>query len=121
MQGSLPPTPRAETPDGAGAPAAPVEGREALEARVDLKGRSLRGHGFAMARHAARAVAPSVPAVAAVLVARFLEGGDPSAGYAIVELVLCVVATVVATYALECDLLREAVGYLQGRKPLTVG
>jgi O-antigen/teichoic acid export membrane protein len=70
--------------------------------------------GFRMLPHALRAVAPSVPAVALVLVARALLD-DRSLGIALGELVLYLAVTLAATLYLERDLLREVAGYLGGR------
>jgi O-antigen/teichoic acid export membrane protein len=70
-------------------------------------------HGFGMTRHFARAIAPSVPAAAAVLLIRLvLPGGESLAG-ALGEVALYGVVTVAATWALERDLLREIRGYLR--------
>lgn len=68
---------------------------------------------FALLPHTARAMAPVVPAVAAVLAARMLEGGERSPGLAIGELALYGAVIVVATLVLERDLLREVRGYLR--------
>jgi PST family polysaccharide transporter len=70
--------------------------------------------GFEMLRHSARAIAPTIPAVAAVLVARLLEGPERSAEVVIVELVLYTLATVLATWFAERALLKEVAGYLRG-------
>jgi lipopolysaccharide exporter len=72
--------------------------------------------GFAMLRHAARAMAPSVPAVGAVLAARVIESGERTLGLAVGELVLYAGVTAVATWAFERDLLRELAGYLRGSR-----
>jgi len=50
-----------------------------------------------MLPHAARAIAPTLPAVLVVLGARLVETGSRSAGLAITELVAYLVVTVVAT------------------------
>jgi O-antigen/teichoic acid export membrane protein len=73
--------------------------------------------GFDMARHILRALAPSVPAVAAVLAARALDGPHRTVGVALAELGLYLAVTAAATWVFERDLLREAVGYLRGRRP----
>ena len=70
--------------------------------------------GFGLARHAVRAMAPSVPAVAAVLIARQLESGPRSSTVAAAEFCGYLALTVLATLVLERRLLREAVGYLRG-------
>jgi PST family polysaccharide transporter len=72
--------------------------------------------GLQMLRHAARAIAPTVPAVLAVLGVRALVG-DGALAVAMAELALYVAVTVVATWAFERRLLREVLGYLRGRSP----
>ena len=70
--------------------------------------------GFEMLRHAARAIAPTVPAAAAVLLMRQLPMTDHrTAAMALVEMATFVVVTVVATAALERSLVREVLGYLR--------
>jgi O-antigen/teichoic acid export membrane protein len=70
--------------------------------------------GFEMLRHAARAIAPTSPAAAAVLIMRQLPISDHRrVGMAVVELVSFVVVTGVATAALERSLVREVLGYLR--------
>src|SRR5215208_5763673 len=71
--------------------------------------------GFRMLPHALRAVAPTVPAAAAVLLVRLLVE-ERSLGIALGEVGLYVAVTLAATMYLERDLLREVVGYLGGRK-----
>lgn len=71
--------------------------------------------GFAFIRHAARAMLPSVPAVAAVLAVRLLVGGDRSLGLALAELALYGLITIVATLLIERRLVLEVIGYLRGR------
>jgi O-antigen/teichoic acid export membrane protein len=68
--------------------------------------------GFDMARHAARAIAPTLPAAAAVLAVRAL-GGPHTLAATLAEAALYVAVTVAATWALERDLLREVAGYLR--------
>ena len=70
-------------------------------------------HGFSIVTHTARALAPSVPAVAVVLAARSLENGERTGTTAVAELVLYLAVTITATALLERALLREAVGYLR--------
>jgi O-antigen/teichoic acid export membrane protein len=72
--------------------------------------------GLRMARHMIRAIAPSVPAVGLVLLARLAYSGDRGPGIAVAELVLYVCVTVAATVFFERELLREVLGYL-GRPP----
>jgi O-antigen/teichoic acid export membrane protein len=71
--------------------------------------------GFRLWRHAARAAAPTVPAVALVLLARVLETGPRNGWHAVTELVLYAAVTVVATVVLERRLLREVLGYVRRR------
>jgi len=66
--------------------------------------------GFAMARHAARAIAPTVPAAGAVLLVRLAEPGRAP----LAELALYAAVTVAATWLFERDLLREVLGYVRG-------
>jgi O-antigen/teichoic acid export membrane protein len=73
--------------------------------------------GFALGRHALRAIAPSIPAVGAVVLARALESGPSTEGRAVGELALYVAVTVAATLVFERDLLREARGYLTRPAP----
>jgi hypothetical protein len=75
--------------------------------------------GFAMLRHAARAIAPSVPAAAAVLGMRVLEQGPRTRAMAFVELGVYIVAPLLATYAFERPLLLEIAGYLRPRASTT--
>jgi O-antigen/teichoic acid export membrane protein len=70
--------------------------------------------GFAMLRHAARAIAPTIPAADAVLIMRLLSmHHHRTAAMAAVEIVSFVVITCVATAALERSLVREVMGYLR--------
>jgi O-antigen/teichoic acid export membrane protein len=69
---------------------------------------------FRLLPHAARAIAPTLPAAALVLSARALEGGERTAFMAVAELVGYLAVAVAATLWLERALLREAVGYLRG-------
>jgi O-antigen/teichoic acid export membrane protein len=71
--------------------------------------------GFRLARHFLRAIAPSVPAAAAVLLLRLLVGGDRSLARALGELALYAVVTIVSTLYFERGLLTEMAGYLRGR------
>jgi O-antigen/teichoic acid export membrane protein len=68
--------------------------------------------GFALGRHALRAVAPSIPAVGAVALVRALESGTRGEARALGELALYAAVTIAATLLFERDLLREARGYL---------
>jgi PST family polysaccharide transporter len=68
---------------------------------------------FQILVHSARAVAPSVPAAAAVLLMRAVTDLDRTPALAVAELGLYVVVTAIATYAFERPLLREVRGYLR--------
>ena len=72
--------------------------------------------GFGMARHAARAMLPVIPAVAVVGVARAVESGDRGAPLALGEFCAFVAVTVIATALAERDLLREMFGYLRSAR-----
>lgn len=78
----------------------------------------LRGlfRGFDFLRHALRAVLPSIPAVAVVLLLRQVEPGDRTLAVALAELATYVALTAVATWYCERGLLREATGYLIGAR-----
>jgi O-antigen/teichoic acid export membrane protein len=70
--------------------------------------------GFEMLRHAARAIAPTIPAADAVLIMRLLSmHHHRTVAMALVEIVSFVLITVVATAALERSLVREVLGYLR--------
>ena len=80
----------------------------------------LRGHylrrmfaGFGLTRHIVRAALPVLPAVGLVLLARVLETDERTSGMAMAELGGYVLVTLVATWLLERELLREMVGYLR--------
>jgi len=78
--------------------------------------------GFRPLRHLIRAFAPSVPAVASVLIVRALGSAERSLGVALGELALYLVVTVAGTLLIERRLLREVWGYLRrgtgaGRSP----
>ena len=87
----------------------------------------LRGHyvlglfpRFPVVRHVVRAIAPTVPAAAMVLIVRAVSNGGPRGDVEIVgELALYAAITVVATLALERSLLREMGSYL--RPPVPAG
>ena len=78
--------------------------------------------GLQIARHFVRAIAPTVPAAAAVLVVRWVEGSARTPALALAELGLYLAVTAVATILLERDLLREVARYLRGgrRVPASV-
>lgn len=69
--------------------------------------------GFEMARHALRAITPTVPAVAIVLLARAVEGGERQGYVVVAELVAYAAVTIAATWIAERKLLREVIGYLR--------
>jgi hypothetical protein len=71
--------------------------------------------GFDVVRHAVRAMLPTIPAIALVLLVRLVAGGTHSAAMAVVELCLYMLVTVLATWAIEGRLVREAVGYILER------
>lgn len=71
--------------------------------------------GFGLARHALRAIMPSIPAVAVVLLVRATEGGERRGSEAAAELALYITITAVATLVVERALIREAIGYVRGR------
>jgi lipopolysaccharide exporter len=73
--------------------------------------------GFQMLRQGARAVWPTLPAVALVLGVRMLESGPRTLGEALGELALYIAAVVVVTALAERALLREAIGYVRRRPP----
>ena len=77
--------------------------------------------GFRIFGHALRAALPTVPAAAAVLLARVAIDADRTIGVAAAELALFAAITTAATFAFERELLRELLGYLRGRsRPLEV-
>jgi O-antigen/teichoic acid export membrane protein len=72
--------------------------------------------GFNLVLHALRAVAPIVPAVAAVLLIRIAEGGGARTfETAVVEMAAYTLVVVAATYLFERRLIKEAIGYLTRR------
>jgi O-antigen/teichoic acid export membrane protein len=74
---------------------------------------------FGFIRHTARALLPSLPAVAAVVGVRLIAGEETTLLAALALLALYVLVTMAATAVLERRLLREIVAYLR-RRP-TVG
>jgi O-antigen/teichoic acid export membrane protein len=75
--------------------------------------------GFQMVRHAARAIAPSVPAVLIVLGLRLLEPAGRGPATALAELGIYVAVTIGATVFFERALLREILGYLRPQRTVT--
>ncbi len=69
--------------------------------------------GFDMLRHAARACAPTLPAVAVVLVIRALQPGTTHISAVLVQLLLYALLVIGATWTLERGLLREMRDYLR--------
>ena len=69
--------------------------------------------GFEFMRHALRAILPTLPAVAVVLLIRVLAGAPHSAAMAAAELAAYIVVTIVATWRAEGALLNEVLGYLR--------
>jgi O-antigen/teichoic acid export membrane protein len=72
-------------------------------------------HGFAFLRHAVRALLPTIPAVAVVLILRVVEPSDRTLAVALGELFAYSATTAAATWYFESRLLREAFGYLVRR------
>lgn len=71
---------------------------------------------FVMARHAMRAIVPTVPAAGVVLAVRALaQAHDRPVPVVVAELSLYVVFTVAATWAAERQLILEVRDYLRGR------
>jgi PST family polysaccharide transporter len=70
---------------------------------------------FRAIRQLARAVAPTVPAAAAVLGVRLVAGSEQSLPAAIAMLALYVLITLVATWVFERSLVSEVLGYVRGR------
>ena len=70
---------------------------------------------FRMLRHTARAVLPSVPAVAIVLALQAMHPGQASAGLALAELGIYLAVTAAASVACERALLAEVLGYVRVR------
>src|SRR5436190_497814 len=69
--------------------------------------------GFRMARHAVRALAPSLVPTALILGWRAAGLVDRTAGEALAEAIVYVALTIAGTLALEGPLLREALAYLR--------
>lgn len=70
--------------------------------------------GFRVLRYSLRATAPSVPATAAVLALRAVDGPGHSTGVALVELAVYLAITAIGTFLLERRLLLELRSYLRG-------
>ncbi|HEX4719615.1 MAG TPA: oligosaccharide flippase family protein [Thermoleophilaceae bacterium] len=65
--------------------------------------------------HAARGIAPTLPAAAAVLLLRLLESGNRTPLVAVAELAAFIAIVVAVTIVSERTLLRESLGYLRRR------
>jgi O-antigen/teichoic acid export membrane protein len=76
---------------------------------------------FQVLRQAVRAIAPAVPAVAIILLARLVESGERTAALAAAELLVYAGLTVAATVAFERRLLKEVFGYLRPSPDRTGG
>ncbi len=68
--------------------------------------------GFVFVQHAMRAIMPTIPAVAVVLLMRQFESGPRTSVMAIADLAAYLLTTGIATWMFERSLLREAVGYV---------
>jgi O-antigen/teichoic acid export membrane protein len=73
--------------------------------------------GFRMRGHFARALAPSVPAVAIVLALRAVVAPPHTLPIALAELGLYAATTIAATFWFEGPLIRELLGYLRRLRP----
>ena len=72
---------------------------------------------FDFLRHAFRSFAPTMLAVAAVLLLRVIEPGRRTLALVVAELGIYVLVTTLSTWQRESSLLREAVGYVLDRRP----
>lgn len=70
-------------------------------------------HDFAVLRHSLRALAPTVPPAALVLLIRLLAGGDRTLARAIGELAVYIAGSVLCTVLLERALVTELFGYFR--------
>jgi O-antigen/teichoic acid export membrane protein len=68
-------------------------------------------------RHCVRAIAPTIPAAAAVLLLRAAMNEDRTLDLALFELAVYIAVTIVMTWLLERPLLREARSYLRRPRP----
>jgi hypothetical protein len=69
---------------------------------------------FALFSHAARAIWPTVPATATVLLIREASGAPRSATAFVIEAVVFVVVLAIGVFIAERTLVREVMGYLRG-------
>ena len=72
--------------------------------------------GFNVIRHLFRGIAPSVPAAGLVLLIRFFDAGDRGLAWALGELTVYAVATIVFTVLFERRLVVEMLGYVARRR-----
>jgi len=72
--------------------------------------------GFPLLRHAARAIAPTVPAACAVLLVRSIESASRTLWVSLIELSLYLAISLSVTLLVERDLLREVKGYLASHR-----
>lgn len=68
---------------------------------------------FALFSHAARAMWPTVPAVAAVLLIRYAESGARTAAQAAIEAAVFVIVLAIGVFFAERNLMREVIGYVR--------
>lgn len=69
--------------------------------------------GFALARHAIRAIVPTIPAVATIFLVRMVGPDERTIPLAVAELALYLAVTVLFTWVFERNLIREATGYVR--------
>jgi hypothetical protein len=69
--------------------------------------------GFKPLRHASRAILPSVPPAALILLIRALAPGDRTLARAILEVAIYAIATVLCTWVIERRLVKELLGYFR--------
>jgi polysaccharide transporter, PST family len=87
--------------------------------QIALRGWYMRRlfHGFSVVRQMLRAMAPTVPGAAAILLVRELASGGRSSPRAIAELALYLAMVAAATCLLERALVTELFAYMRGRRP----
>ena len=73
--------------------------------------------GFRVLRQMLRAIAPTVPAAAVVVLVRVLASGERSAPRAMAELLLYAAVVAAATWLFERALVSELFAYMRGRRP----
>jgi PST family polysaccharide transporter len=72
--------------------------------------------GLGFTRHAVRSMLPTVPAAAAVLIARALETGPRTAAMAAAEVAGYIILTAIGTWLFEHELISEVISYGLGRR-----